>query len=153
MTDPQFDTVSGFADFADLEDAEKALRTINLQNATVQDVTATDDGTGTGTIDDPIYEGLGITVQVDADGDANHIVVLPSPAVGLEVTLIPDGSTGYELRSSAPATVAINAGTGAGVESAIAATDLVKCICTSATTWVCYELAAIGTPTATPAAS
>lgn len=92
--------------------------------------TATADGTGTGTIADA--GGLQF-VTVTSD-DANKIIVLPAPTPGV-VVILHNGATGYELRSSAPATVAINAGTGANAESAIAANSTVVMICVSATAW------------------
>jgi len=39
--------------------------------------------------------------------DANHIVILPAPVVGKQL-VINVGATGFELRSSSPATIAIN---------------------------------------------
>jgi hypothetical protein len=125
-----------------------ATFTAGQQSSTVAR-TATDDGTGAGTIAD------GTTmVLLDADGDANHICVLPTPTPGTVVYIIEDGTTGYELRSSAPATIAINGGTGASAESAIAgATTYIRCVCTSATTWVCNQYAANGTESAVTAAA
>ena len=102
--------------------------------------TATDTGAGDGTIAD----GTSF-VTVNADGDANHILVLPTPTPGTIVHIVENGTTGYELRTSAPATVGINAGTGAGAESAIAgAITLVRCVCVSATNWVCTQFDADG---------
>ena len=71
------------------------------------------------------------TVTTD---NADKVITLPAPVIGKQVFLI-NGATGYELRSSAPATIAINGGTGADAESAIAANSLVWCICISATAW------------------
>lgn len=96
--------------------------------------TATSDGTGTGTIAD----GSGFITVTSAD--ANNIIVLPTPTPGT-IVFLANGATGYELRSSAPATVAINGGTGAAAESAIAASTLVIAVCTSATTWQAIGLA------------
>lgn len=76
--------------------------------------------------------------------DANHIVILPAPVVGTEIWL-QNGATGYELRTSAPATIAINGGSGANAESAVGAAVLVRAICTSATTWIANTFAADGT--------
>ena len=84
--------------------------------------------------------------------DANHIIILPAPVVGT-VIYLQNGATGYELRSSAPATVKINGGAEANAESAIGASTLVRAICTSATTWICSEFAADGTESATDAAA
>ena len=96
--------------------------------------TPTTDGTGTGTIPD----GTSIVSVVDAS-DANKIIVLPTPTPGNIVWLLTAAdSTGFELRSNNPATVAINGGTGANAESAIASTTtLVRCVCVSSTAWIC----------------
>jgi len=91
--------------------------------------TATADGTGTGTI------SAGVTHVVVTATDANHIITLPAPVPGLVITLL-NGATGYELRSSAPATIGINGGTGAAVESAVAANTAVIVRCVSATAWL-----------------
>jgi hypothetical protein len=99
--------------------------------------TATETGATTGTIP------TGASFVTVTSGNANHIVVLPAPVPGTIVFLI-NGGTGYELRSSAPATVAINGGTGAGAESAIAANSMVMAVCKTATAW-----AAIGITGAT----
>ena len=98
--------------------------------------TATADGSGTGTI-----AGAGMLqfVTVTSD-DANKIVKLPTPTPGT-IVVLRNGATGYELRSSAPATVAINGGTGASAESAIAANTMVIAVCTTATTWQAISLA------------
>lgn len=98
--------------------------------------TATADGSGTGTI---AAAGMLQFVTVTS-ADANHIVVLPTPTPGT-IVILRNGATGYELRSSAPATVAINGGTGASAESAIAANTMVIAVCTSATTWQAIGIA------------
>lgn len=98
--------------------------------------TATADGTGTGTI---AAAGRLQFVTVTSD-DANKIIILPAPTPGT-VVILANGATGYELRSSAPATVAINGGSGANAESAIAAATLVIAVCTSVTTWQAIGLA------------
>ena len=77
-----------------------------------------------------------ITVTSD---DANKVITLPAPVPGTVVILI-NGGTGYELRSSAPATVAINGGTGANAESAVAASTAIVAICTSATAWLAFSV-------------
>ena len=111
--------------------------------------TATDDGTGTGTIAD----GTSF-VTVDADSDADHIIILPTPTPGTIVYLTESGTTGYELRSSAPDSVAINGGSGAGFESAIAgAITYVRCVCVSATSWIATQFAADGTESKVEAAN
>ena len=98
--------------------------------------TATADGTGTGTI---AAAGMIQFVTVTSDSAAK-IIILPAPTPGT-IVILRNGATGYELRSSAPATVAINGGTGASAQSAIAASTVVIAICTTATTWQAIGLA------------
>lgn len=83
---------------------------------------------------------------------AAHWVNLPAPVVG-NIIHIFVGTNGCELRSSAPGSIAINGGTGAGAESALPANSLTVCVCTSATTWVAYEVAANGAVSAAEVAS
>ena len=102
--------------------------------------TATDDGSGNGTI----AAGTSV-VLVDADSDANHIIVLPAPVVGNIITIIENGTTGYELRTSTPASIGINGGTGANAESAIAgAITYIRCVCVSSTSWIATQFDADG---------
>ncbi len=108
--------------------------------------TATADGLTTGAI----ASGSGyVTVTCD---DANKIISLPGVIVGNVVRIV-NGATGYELRSSDPATIAINGGVGAAVESAIGANTLVTAVCTSATTWICMSQVADGTISTTEVAA
>ena len=104
-----------------------ATFTGGAQSAAVA-VTATADGTGTGTIP------AGSSYVTVTSANANHIVTLPAPVVG-NVLWINVGATGFELRSSAPATISINGGAEADAESAIAANSTVLAICISATAW------------------
>lgn len=99
--------------------------------------TATADGAGTGLI------SAGTTHVVVTCDDANKIITLPAPVPGLKITLI-NGATGYELRSSAPATIGINGGVGANAESAVAANTVVKVECVSATNWIGSTVTAAG---------
>lgn len=92
--------------------------------------TATAAGTTTGTIADA---GMLQFVEVTSD-DANKIIILPTPTPG-RIVILNNGATGYELRSSTPASIAINGGSGANAESAIAASSTVIAICISATAW------------------
>jgi hypothetical protein len=121
--------------------------TVGVQNAAVAR-TATADGTGTGTIAD------GTSHVTVTSGGANTIIILPTPTPGNVVTLSEDGTTGYELRSSAPASVGINGGTASNGESAIAgAITYVKCVCVSATSWICNQYDADGDESKVEAAS
>ena len=85
-------------------------------------------------------------------GNSDHIVVLPAPVVG-NIIHIHVGANGCELRSSTPASIAINGGAGGAAESALPANSLTICICVEATKWFAFEIAANGTPSATEAAS
>ncbi len=105
-------------------------------NYTTAARTATADGSGTGTI---AAAGMLQFVTVTSD-NADKIIVLPAPTPGT-IVILRNGATGYELRSSAPATVAINGGAAANAESAIAASTLEIAVCTSATTWLAIGLA------------
>lgn len=84
--------------------------------------------------------GGALQVITVASDDANKVITLPAPTPGTVVILI-NGATGYELRSSAPATIAINGGAAANAESAIAASTVVVATCTTATTWLAFSVA------------
>ena len=102
--------------------------------------TTSADGTGTGLIAD-------VTTMVTVtSGGANEIITLPTPTPGNIVWLLTHGdSTGFELRTDTPASVGINGGTGASAESAIAAAiTMVRCVCVSATEWICSQFDADG---------
>jgi len=99
--------------------------------------TATSDGLTTGTIADG---GLFQTIAVTS-ASANNIIVLPTPTPGTILVLYV-GANGFELRSDTPASVAIGGGTGASVESAIAADSLTFLVCVSATKWLGFDIAA-----------
>lgn len=93
-----------------------------------QSRTSTADGLTTGLISE------GVTYVTVTSADANNFITLPEPVVGRQV-VIDVGANGFKLRSSAPATVAINGGTGASASSAIAASSTVFAVCISATAW------------------
>lgn len=116
-----------------------SLRALTLSrfNYTPVANTATADGLTTGTIADA---GMLQFVTVTS-ASADHIIVLPTPTVGT-IVILKNGGTGYELRTSAPATVSINGGAEANAESAIAANTMVIAVCTSATTWQAFGIAA-----------
>jgi len=99
--------------------------------------TATAAGLTTGTISDT---STMVTVTSDS---ADKIIILPTPTPGRVLTII-NGATGYELRSSAPETVAINGGTEAGAESAIGASMILTMTCVSATAWIGTSSTAAG---------
>lgn len=96
-------------------------------------VTATSDGLTTGIVPETASF---VTVT---SANADNIVTLPAPVPG-RIVILRNGATGYELRTSAPATVAINAGSEANAESAIAASTMVVAVCTTATTWQAISL-------------
>jgi hypothetical protein len=105
---------------------------------TQYDAVATSDGLTTGTIPD------GATFVSVTSASANNIVVLPTPTPGTLV-VVHVGANGCELRSSAPATVAINGGTGASAESAIGANVTAFLFCVTATSWKGWQSGADGT--------
>lgn len=118
-----------------------ATFTAGQQSAAVA-VTPTADGLTTGTIAD----GTSMVALADG-GNADFWIILPAPTPGNIVWLMTSAdSTGFEIRSSAPSTVLINGGVGgAAVESAIPATaTLVRCVCVSATLWICSMFDADG---------
>lgn len=99
--------------------------------------TATAAGDGTGQI------SAGVTMVTVTSDDANKIITLPAPVPGTHITLI-NGTTGYELRTSAPATIGINGGTGTNAESAISASMILELVCVSATAWIGSSYTAAG---------
>ena len=103
-------------------------------------IVPTETGTTTGTIP------AGTTFGTVASTGAAHIVILPAPVVGTKITLV-NGATGYELRSSVPATIGINGGTGATAESAVAASVTVILECISLTNWIGSVVSAAGVVT------
>jgi len=111
------------------------------------DVTATSDGTTTGTI----VDGTSIALVQDND-DANKIIILPTPTPG-NIVWFTSEDTGYKLRSDTPASVAINGGTGASAESAVGANVVVRCFCNSATKWICTQFSTDGTESKLAAAT
>lgn len=123
-----------------------SARDRSYANHAQSSVTATADGTGTGVVPD------GTDFATVTSANANHIVTLPYPTPGT-VVAFRNGATGYELRSSAPASVAINGGTGAAAESAIPATTRTVCHCDTATTWLCHDTDTAGVVSASEVAA
>lgn len=100
-------------------------------------VTATSDGVA-------LEENKLVQFVVPTWGNANNIIILPSAQPG-KIVIIAGAATGGELRSSDPATIGINAGVGAGAESAVAANMMVIAICESSTNWKGFTIASNGT--------
>ena len=110
---------------------------------------ATDDGSGTGTL----LENLLVQFVVpNWEGDANHILILPSPQPG-KIVIIAGAATGGELRTTAPATIGINGGVGTAAESAVADSQMVIAICESSTNWKAFTIASDGTTAGLAAAA
>ena len=86
---------------------------------------------------------LGTTFVTVTSANADYIIILPDAPLGTVITLV-NGATGYELRTSAPATIGINGGVGAGAESAIAANIVTRVQRTTATNWVGESRTAAG---------
>ena len=112
-----------------------------IENSIVKSYIPTADGTGTGAITP------GTQIATVTSADANHWVTLPEPVIGTLITLVSTNKTGYEIRTSAPATVGINGGVGDNAESAIvgAAGTMVQLLCVSATNWIAWSRVANGT--------
>lgn len=116
--------------------ATRIIASLGLQvTATARTATAT--GATTGTIADGTSH-----VTVTSTG-ANDIIILPTPTPGT-IVILHNGATGYELRSNAPATVAINGGTDSAGESAIPANSTVIMICVTTTAWKGFFMDADG---------
>lgn len=114
-----------------------ATFTAGAQSAAVAR-TATSDGLTTGAIT------AGTRYVTVTSASANDIITLPAPVIGNTITIFV-GANGYELRSSAPATIAINGGTGVDAESAIGADTIVHITCVSATAWLGFQQSSDGT--------
>lgn len=114
----------------------------DLQGGTPVARTASADGTGTGTIAKP-----NVTV-LPTSGNAAHIIVLPTMAVGDWVRLLPDaGATGYEIRSWDVGNVNFNNVAGAaGLELAVAAATEILVRCTATNKIVATKWGNTGTP-------
>ena len=98
------------------------------KTSNVQAVTATVAGDSTGII-------LDTTTHATVTSSAStKIVTLPAPTPG-RMLVIDVGANGFKLQSTAPASIAINGGTGASAVSAIAANSTILAICISATAW------------------
>ena len=110
--------------------------------ASSQAITATADGLTTGIIP------TGATFVTVTSAGANNIILLPPPTPGTIVYIFV-GANGCELRVGTSAgadgsgTISIGGNTASSAhESALPANSLTCCICTSATTWVGFEVAA-----------
>ncbi len=85
-------------------------------------------------------------------GNSAHLVTLPAPIPGTTVWLTV-GANGYKLRSSAPATIGINGGTGASASSTVATTITLRLFCVSATAWISTSFTTAGVVAAGAVAS
>ena len=99
-----------------------------------------------------LQENLAVQFVVPTWGAADNIIILPSPQPG-KIVIIAGAATGGELRSSSPSTIAINGGTGASAESAVAANRMIVAICESATSWKALGIASDGTTAGLEAAA
>lgn len=85
-------------------------------------------------------------------GAVDNILILPAPDPG-KIVIIAGAATGGELRTTNPATIGINGGTGVAAESAISADMMVIAICESATNWKSFTIASNGSLAATQVAA
>ena len=85
-----------------------------------------------------------IQMVIPTWGNANNILILPAPVPG-RIVIVAGAATGGELRTTDPATIAINGGSGANAESAVAANQMVVLFCESATSWKALTIDSNGT--------
>jgi len=136
-------TIVGTTDTQTL--TNKTVSGPSLQPTSVA-VTATTDGSTTGTVPD------GTSFATVTSSGATKQVILPAPTPGTLLRLYV-GANGFDLKSSAPASVAINGGTGASAKSAVAANSTVWLSCETATSWKAFRQASDGTLSALAAAA
>ena len=140
----------------------RSISTLNLQAAPIAVTAAQTNTVGIQSVATAVVAAGEAPGTVIADGtsvatvtvntDLNDVVVLPAPVPGNVVWLL-SAAVAYELRSSTPASIEINGGSGAGAESAVAVTDYVtRCVCLDATHWIVTHYAADGTESAADAA-
>ena len=91
--------------------------------------------------------GVAISAALDfvtiTSGGANNISILPAPVVG-KVLRGMVTANGCEIRSSAPASIAVNGVTGATVEAALAANSSFEATCLSSTKWILLNFSTTG---------
>lgn len=136
-------TIVGTTDTQTL--TNKKVSGTSLQ-ATATAVTATTDGSTTGTVPD------GTSFAVVTSSASSKQVILPAPTPGLLVRLYV-GANGFDLKSSTPASVAINGGTGSGAKTPVSANTTVYLSCETATSWKAFKQSSDGTLAALAAAS
>lgn len=112
-----------------------------ISGGTPTAVVATTDGLTTGIIPDSA-ESVSVTSSA-----STKIVTLPTPTPGRTLRVIV-GANGCKLKSTAPATIAINGGTGSAVVSAISANVVLFLTCVDATHWTGYQTSSVGAVTA-----
>lgn len=111
-------------------------------------VTANADGLTTAII--PDFGGFQYVSVTSAN--SAHLVTLPTPTPGT-IIWIDVGANGCKIRSSAPASIAINGGTGASVSSTLAANETAMLWCLSATAWKGFKFDADSDGAKVPAAA
>ena len=115
------------------------LQAFTAQGPGIVPLTAT--ATGAGMPDERLIQFV-----VPTWGAADNILILP-PATPGRIVIVAGAATGGELRTTAPATIGINGGTGAAAESAIAANMMAILICESSSNWKGLTIASNGTVT------
>jgi hypothetical protein len=112
------------------------LKAFSNNGPGVVPLTATSTGTN-------IPDNRLVQIVIPTWSNANNILILP-PATPGRVVVIAGAATGGEVRTTSPTTIAINGGTAANAESAIAANMMAILICESATSWKGFTLASNG---------
>lgn len=84
----------------------------------------------------------GVSHFTVTSANANNWVILPTPTPGHEVWFY--AAAQFEIRASS-SSVAINGGKGATAESQVNVNELVRCVCTTSTTWIATMFNSTGT--------
>jgi hypothetical protein len=129
--------------------AHRVLRDLLAAFSDVGPGRVTVTATSTGVV---LEENKMVQFVVPTWGAADNIIILPSAQPG-KIVIIAGAATGGELRSSSPTTIAINGGSGANAESAVAANRMIVAICESDTSWKAFGIASDGTTAGLEAAA
>jgi hypothetical protein len=120
-----------------------------VTGAVTGNVTGDVNGYVTRQVEAVTVNSTGVAISADTDfasltsANAAHIAILPTPVVGKVVRGAIAG-TGCEIRSSVPTGIAVNAVTGDGVESALAANSSFEATCIGATKWILLNFSSTG---------
>lgn len=121
----------------------------DVTGAVTGDVTGDVNGYVTRQVEAVTVNSTGVAISADTDfasltsANAAYIAILPAPVVGKVVRGAIAG-TGCEIRSSAPASIAVNGVTGTAVEAALAANASFEATCVGSTKWILLNFSSTG---------